>query len=74
MLVALRELNQKVEVISANQTKLNLYLLPNEKVLTKPTGMPPLPVKTPKDLKVLLTSLENPDNINNLVIIVWACI
>ena len=67
VLVALKEINEKVEIVSTNQTKLNLHLIPKEKVLTKPTGMPTLPVKTIRDLENLLKALKDPTNISTLV-------
>lgn len=67
VLVGLKEINEKCEVISANQTKLNLTLIPNEKVLGKPSGMPTIPIKTEQELKGLLRALRNPENISYLV-------
>jgi len=67
VLVGLDEIKQMLQVISANQSKLNLNLLPNEKVISIPQGMPTLPVKTLKDLDILEKYLECTDNISNMV-------
>ncbi|KAK3928289.1 DNA-directed RNA polymerase subunit gamma [Frankliniella fusca] len=61
VLLILNEINQKTEVISANQTKLNLHLIPNEK------GVPTIPLKSNDAVLAMEKCLEkDPDNICNL--------
>lgn len=68
VLVLLHELNEKTEVISTNQTKLNLNLIPNEKVLSKPEGMPTVPLKSSSELRLMEKVLkDNDDHLANLV-------
>lgn len=51
-----------------NQSKLNLHLLPGERVTSMPHGMPTIPVKSEKELKALEKYLEeSADNITSLV-------
>lgn len=50
-----------------NQSKLNLHLLPGERVVSRPHGMPTLPVKSKKELRELEKYLSNSENITNLV-------
>lgn len=64
----LKEINSKVENVLMNQSKLNLHLLPGERVLSRPEGMPTIPVKNIKDLKKLEKYLSNSENVTNLSI------
>ncbi|XP_051171012.1 uncharacterized protein LOC127287899 [Leptopilina boulardi] len=59
-------LHEKVETIAANQTKLNLYMMPNEKVMSRPAGLPILPLKNSSELQVMENYLKkNDDNVFN---------
>jgi len=41
----LYQLHEKVETLATNQAKLNLHLLPEEKVASRPAGLPTLPLQ-----------------------------
>ncbi|KAE8744731.1 hypothetical protein FOCC_FOCC008639 [Frankliniella occidentalis] len=67
VLVALHELGQKIDIVSANQTKLQFHLNPSEKVISRPEGMPTTPLKTTEALDAMEKCLEkHPDYISIL--------
>ncbi len=64
----LSELNQKTETCLATTTRLALHTLPNEKAITRPTGLPVFPLKTLSEIETTEKILEKSDNdIANLV-------
>ncbi|XP_046407901.1 uncharacterized protein LOC124172506 [Ischnura elegans] len=68
VLLALREINEKLEVLAANQARLSLHLLPSDKIITRPSGIPPLPVHTEVDLrKVEAFLMESDETVSDLL-------
>lgn len=63
----LKLMHEKIETIAANQTKLNLYLIPNEKVVSRPAGFPLLPLKNLSELNVMENYLKSDENVSNTV-------
>lgn len=57
-----QDVNSKLNTIIMNQCRLNHFLLPNEKRLTKPTDLPSLPLMTEEDLEIFETYLSKNDN------------
>ncbi|XP_077260896.1 uncharacterized protein LOC143896755, partial [Temnothorax americanus] len=64
VLKLLKELNGKIETVSSNMAKLIIHILPNEKVLSKPKGMPTLPLKTSREVSQIETFLQDEDNLS----------
>jgi hypothetical protein len=70
----LRKLDQKVDnvrakldVILINQYKINRILMPEEKVLCKPSNMPALPLDTTEKITMFEKFLSNDVNFSDTV-------
>ncbi|KAK3915797.1 UDP-glycosyltransferase 90A2, partial [Frankliniella fusca] len=64
----LKTLDRKIEDIATNQAKLNLYLLPNEKVVNSPPGMPTCPLLTIDSLKTIENYLKDEENLATMCV------
>lgn len=70
----LRKLDQKMDnmrakldVVLINQSKIHRILLPEEKVLSKPSNMPALPLDTIEQVKMFEKFLSNDGNFSDTV-------
>ncbi|KAE8742105.1 hypothetical protein FOCC_FOCC012379 [Frankliniella occidentalis] len=62
----LNTLSNKIENVALNQARLNLHLLPDEKVLKKPPGTPNFPLISWEDCKLMEKYLKNKENIADM--------
>lgn len=62
-----QEISSKLDTIIMNQCRLNYYLLPNEKIIIRPTDFPSLPLMTEEDVEKFEKYLSENDNITATV-------
>lgn len=62
VLVQLNQLNQRMEDILTGVNRLRLHVLPDEKVIGRPKGMPTTPIRTMALLEKFEKYLDNEDN------------
>lgn len=60
-------LNSKLDVAIMNKEKLNRYLLPGEKVVKRPSGLPSFPIQTQDELDCMKKFLEDNNNLSAAV-------
>lgn len=63
----LRQINERSEHTLGGVTKLTINLVPNEKVLSRPKGMPTLPLRTLESVQTMETYLCDDDNLSYTV-------
>ena len=73
VLTLLPEINGKAEVICTNQSKMNMHILSSEKVISRPHGMPTLPLKSADLIKKMEGFLQDPDHVASVVRLFQTC-
>lgn len=58
----LRTLISKVDILAMNQERLNRNVVPGEKVIKRPTGLPPFPIHGITEAKKVERFLKNDNN------------
>lgn len=62
-----KQINSKVDIFIMNQEKLHRYLLPGEKVVKRPSGLPSFPVETEHELDQMEEFLKDDNNLSAAV-------
>jgi len=63
----LHTLNNKIENVALNQARLNIHLLPDDKVLKKPPGTPSFPIISWEDCTRMEKYLSKTENLADMV-------
>ncbi|XP_025263565.1 uncharacterized protein LOC105249208 isoform X2 [Camponotus floridanus] len=59
-----KQINSKMDIFIMNQEKLHRYLLPGEKVVKRPSGLPSFPVETEHELNQMEEFLKDDNNLS----------
>lgn len=68
-----QEISSKLDIVIMNLSRLNRFLLPNEKRIVRPTDLPSLPLKTNEELEQFEIFLSKGDNITATVSYNYIC-
>lgn len=62
-----REVSSKLDIVIMNQERLNRFIMPTEKVVKRPSKLPPLPIKTERELTEMEQFLSEENNLSATV-------